>query len=273
MDEYFSRGIYEHDVLPQSSSTLIADSRGLPTAYTYEPFGTTSVAGTTSNPYDFTGREGDLTGLKYYRARYYHLVFQRFITEDPMGLAAGDPNLYAYAKNSPLRYRDPMGWWGVGGVVGGNAEAGLPGFPGAAAQLVYGWGLFGGDCHGIRDEVFASVGAFATPMTIGERLALGAFAGYGGGFFFTNATNVSQIGGAGDTWTLDVSAGPVPIKGSLSLTFSGRGIWTLSATAGWGWGLGHRTPTTTGTLRYRSARTEQIAVDANGTRQLEPQFA
>jgi RHS repeat-associated protein len=183
---------------------------------------------------------------RYYRARYYHPGLQRFISEDPIGLAAADPNLYAYVRNAPLRYRDPMGWWGVGGVVGGNAELGLPVLPGAAAQFTEGWGLFGGGCHGIRDDAFVSAGAFATPMTLGERITLGAYAGFGGGWFFTNATNVSQIGGPGDTWTLDVSAGSLPIKGSLSLSFSGGGIWTLTATGGWGWGAGvSRTPTTT----------------------------
>src|SRR5213593_4691659 len=184
---------------------------------------------------------------RYYRARYYHPGLQRFISEDPIGFEGGDVNVYAYVHNSPVQYRDPSGWWGVGGVVGGNAEVGLPVFPGAAASLLYGWGLFGGGCHGVRDEAFISVGGFATPTTIGEKIALGAYAGYGGGFFFTNATNVAQIGGPGDTWSLDVSAGPVPIKGSLSISFSGGGFWTFTATGGWGLGAGvSRTPTTTG---------------------------
>jgi len=184
---------------------------------------------------------------RYCRARYYHTDLQRFTSEDPIGFEGGDVNVYAYVHNSPVQYRDPSGWWGVGGVVGGNAEVGLPVFPGAAASLLYGWGLFGGGCHGVRDEAFISVGGFATPTTIGEKIALGAYAGYGGGFFFTNATNVAQIGGPGDTWSLDVSAGPVPIKGSLSISFSGGGFWTFTATGGWGLGAGvSRTPTTTG---------------------------
>jgi len=186
------------------------------------------------------------TGVTVGRANY-HPGLQRFISEDPIGFEGGDVNVYAYVHNSPVQYRDPSGWWGVGGVVGGNAEVGLPVFPGAAASLLYGWGLFGGGCHGVRDEAFISVGGFATPTTIGEKIALGAYAGYGGGFFFTNATNVAQIGGPGDTWSLDVSAGPVPIKGSLSISFSGGGFWTFTATGGWGLGAGvSRTPTTTG---------------------------
>jgi hypothetical protein len=34
---------------------------------------------------------------------------QRFISEDPIGFAGGDPNLYAYARNNPATYSDPLG--------------------------------------------------------------------------------------------------------------------------------------------------------------------
>jgi uncharacterized protein RhaS with RHS repeats len=34
---------------------------------------------------------------------------QRFISEDPIGLAAGDTNFYAYVGNSPLNAIDPLG--------------------------------------------------------------------------------------------------------------------------------------------------------------------
>jgi RHS repeat-associated protein len=46
---------------------------------------------------------------RYCRARYYHPGLQRFISEDPVGLAGGDPNLYAYVRNNPLRFFDPLG--------------------------------------------------------------------------------------------------------------------------------------------------------------------
>ncbi len=85
------------------------------TEYTCEPFGKTTVTGQpNANPFQFTGRENDGTGLYYYRARYYHPGLQRFISEDPIGFADG-PNLYAYAINSPLDSVDPLGlevaWW------------------------------------------------------------------------------------------------------------------------------------------------------------------
>jgi len=44
----------------------------LTTTYTGEPFGLREVSGTpNTNPFRFTGRENDGTGLSYYRARYY----------------------------------------------------------------------------------------------------------------------------------------------------------------------------------------------------------
>ena len=46
---------------------------------------------------------------RYCRARYYHPGLQRFISEDPIGFAGGDPNLYAYVGNNPLSFRDPLG--------------------------------------------------------------------------------------------------------------------------------------------------------------------
>jgi RHS repeat-associated protein len=62
-----------------------------------------------ANTLTYTGREDDETGLKYYRARYYHPGLQRFISEDPISFAAGDVNLYGYVFNSPTGLRDPLG--------------------------------------------------------------------------------------------------------------------------------------------------------------------
>lgn len=58
----------------------------------------------------FTGREYDAeTGLYYYRARHYDPGTGRFIQSDPLGLAAGDVNLYAYTWNDPANWTDPSG--------------------------------------------------------------------------------------------------------------------------------------------------------------------
>jgi RHS repeat-associated protein len=88
----------------------LTDSTGtVQTQYTYEPFGKTSTSGSSNgNSSQYTGRENDGTGLYYYRTRYYSPSFQRFISEDPIGLLGGI-NLYAYAGNNPISFTDPLG--------------------------------------------------------------------------------------------------------------------------------------------------------------------
>ena len=88
------------------STVALTDVAGtVQTQYTYEPFGATITTGAASgNPTDYTGRESDRTGLKYYRARYYHPQLQRFISEDPFGPAGGDINAFAYVLNNPLAF-------------------------------------------------------------------------------------------------------------------------------------------------------------------------
>ncbi|MFF3159631.1 polymorphic toxin-type HINT domain-containing protein [Streptomyces sp. NPDC057910] len=79
------------------------------TKYTYDPNGQPTTTGAaSSNPYTFTGRENDGTGLLYYRDRYYDPQTGRFISQDPSGQAGGT-NLYQYALSSPTTYSDPSG--------------------------------------------------------------------------------------------------------------------------------------------------------------------
>jgi RHS repeat-associated protein len=60
--------------------------------------------------FKFTGREYDSeTGLYYYRARYYDPAVGRFLSQDPIGFAGGDSNLYRYVRNQPARLSDPRG--------------------------------------------------------------------------------------------------------------------------------------------------------------------
>lgn len=81
------------------------------TEYKYEPFGGASASGeASSNSLQFTGRENDATtNLFYHRARYYSPIFQRFISEDPLGLVGGDVNLYSYVGNAPTAFVDRLG--------------------------------------------------------------------------------------------------------------------------------------------------------------------
>jgi RHS repeat-associated protein len=74
----------------------------------YDAWGNLEL-GVSEPSYSFTGREWDPeTGLYYYRARYYDPEASRFVSEDPIGLAAGI-NFYVYVENSPTLLVDPSG--------------------------------------------------------------------------------------------------------------------------------------------------------------------
>ncbi|MEE1744116.1 RHS repeat-associated core domain-containing protein, partial [Streptomyces sp. JV184] len=114
LDEFLTRTengatqIYLTDAL--GSVIGLANSDGtIATRYAYDPNGQATTTGTaSSNPYTFTGRENDGTGLLYYRDRYYDPETGRFISQDPIGQAGGT-NLYQYALSSPTTYTDPTG--------------------------------------------------------------------------------------------------------------------------------------------------------------------
>jgi RHS repeat-associated protein len=127
IDEYLTRtgatGTVNFMTDALGSTIALADGAGsILGEYTYEPFGT-EAGPAVDNAFQYTGRENDGTGLYYYRARYYHPQLQRFISEDPIGLAAGDVNFYVYVANKPLGFVDPLGLEvqgtiGVSGMVG-----------------------------------------------------------------------------------------------------------------------------------------------------------
>jgi RHS repeat-associated protein len=177
-DEYFTRtdssGTANFLTDAVGSTVALTNSSGSALAsYVYEPFGNATLAsGSSANPYQYTGRENDGTGLYYYRARYYAPTLGRFISEDPIGFNGGGANLYAYAGNSPTNLRDPSGqnpclilgllgtmvynshviynslagrkvvyysgWSGFGHILAGNAAA-----FGAGCSLGFGFGAFG----------------------------------------------------------------------------------------------------------------------------------
>jgi RHS repeat-associated protein len=114
LDEFFMRtdSAGARSLLPDllGSTVALADNAGtVQTQYTYEPFGNTTFTGASSaSPFQFTGRENDGTGLHYYRARYYSPLYQRFISQDPIGFRGGI-NPYVYAGNDPVMLGDPFG--------------------------------------------------------------------------------------------------------------------------------------------------------------------
>ena len=116
---------------------------------------------TTLHPFGFAGGVWDReTALVRFGARDYDAETGRWTARDPIGLAAGDTNLYAYAGNNPLNLRDPNGLWIVqaagaavgagfnmydtwkaGGSAGDIAIAGAVGaVTGALSTLGAGWG-------------------------------------------------------------------------------------------------------------------------------------
>jgi RHS repeat-associated protein len=99
---------YHVDAL--GSVIALSDENGVVmTTYAYDPFGNVVVSGEASdNPFQYTGRENDGTGLYYYRFRYYSPELQRFISEDPIGFLGG-VNYYSYVGNDPVNWVDPWG--------------------------------------------------------------------------------------------------------------------------------------------------------------------
>jgi RHS repeat-associated protein len=157
IDEFFTRtdavGVRNYLTDALGSSVALADGSGtVQTEYSYDPFGSTTASGASStNSFAFTGREGDGTGLYYYRARYYHPTAQRFIAEDTLGFGAGDTNLYGYTFNDPTNSTDPTGEiapWVAACAIGaaGNAAADYMGgrkFSWKSAGAGCGMGLLG----------------------------------------------------------------------------------------------------------------------------------
>ena len=102
------------------SITALTDTNGsIVQRYEYDSFGNQTITtnGNITQPYTYTAREYDTeTNMYFYRARYYDSKAGRFVTKDPIGFDGGDVNLYAYVKNNPILYIDPMGmacgtWW------------------------------------------------------------------------------------------------------------------------------------------------------------------
>jgi len=114
IDEVFARtdsSGARHFLTDALASTLaLLDPAGaFQTQYTYEPIGKVTVSGPSSgNPFQYTSRENDGTGLYYYRARYYSAEKGRFLSEDPLRFDGGN-NFYVYVLNDPVDFTDPLG--------------------------------------------------------------------------------------------------------------------------------------------------------------------
>lgn len=242
LDEVFTRTdgngplSYLRDAL--GSTQALTDSTGaIQQQYTYDPYGSTSTSGnSTSNSYEFTGRETDATGLYYLRARYYNPTTGRFLSEDPAGFRAGI-NLYAYVYDSPVVFTDPSGKDAIsgaitgaifgalgadnagdalggaiaGGIAGGIAGAFLPPGPltGAAAAAA-------GDLAG--QELGNMLNGESLSNVNGGEIAGSALAGATGGLFGQglNALGASaELEGPALDWGSDIASGNLGLVGGL----------------------------------------------------------
>jgi RHS repeat-associated protein len=117
-----------------TGSNVVTDASGAQVqALDYYPYGSRRIhTGTDVSRREFAGMERDeSTGLDYAMARYYAGGKGRFLSEDPVFLSVGSPDLkqktglelqkylenpqthnsYSYTANNPLKYVDKEGEW------------------------------------------------------------------------------------------------------------------------------------------------------------------
>jgi RHS repeat-associated protein len=119
IDPAQSKTLFYHGDHLGSATVLVDPTGAVVERSTYHPFGEARTQGVAAQAaYRFTGKELDAEiGLFYYGARFYDPVVGRFISPDPLYFEQPekdrmDPqalNLYAYARNNPVRNLDPDG--------------------------------------------------------------------------------------------------------------------------------------------------------------------
>lgn len=162
---------------------MVSDSGLVINRTLYDSRGVTSNA--ISGSYDifgYTGRELDYyTKLQYNRARWLDLSNGRWNSQDPIGLAAGDMNLYRYVHNNPSNATDPSGnvanlvTAAVGAVVGGIVGGIAAGMNGDNVWAGIGGGALIGGAIGLTFGLAAGalgVGISGTTLAVGGAGAL-----------------------------------------------------------------------------------------------------
>ncbi|WP_244953579.1 RHS repeat-associated core domain-containing protein [Xanthomonas axonopodis] len=143
------------------STRVLTDTTGKAVQrYDYDPYGTTTQSSTAyTNPYQYTGRERDQSGLYYYRARYYKPELARFISEDPLQLAAG-VNSYSYVNASPVASNDPTGMMGTTPFTKPSSSS-------QSAGCSRDWSKYWDDYIDFVNEYAIDVGPYAAAMVGG----------------------------------------------------------------------------------------------------------
>jgi RHS repeat-associated protein len=115
--EFIASEFYLHQHLGSTAYTLSRQGVVL-NAFTYKPYGDLErqYGQFSLTHYRYTGQEQDEeTGLSYHHRRYMQTTNGRFLTPDPVFAITErfiDPQRwspYAYARNNPVNYVDPMG--------------------------------------------------------------------------------------------------------------------------------------------------------------------
>ncbi|MGE0669383.1 MAG: RHS repeat-associated core domain-containing protein [Parachlamydiales bacterium] len=89
-------------------AALVSLNGSLSERYHYTSFGEHTTSTQLSNPWRFSSKRHDETGLVYFGRRYYDPVSGRWLNPDPIGYEGGI-NLYAFVRNNPLTHRDLYG--------------------------------------------------------------------------------------------------------------------------------------------------------------------
>ena len=113
---------YVYGVDPLGSVVHLLDS-GLNRAatYVYWPYGEVQSHTGVDTPMQYVGRLGyytSTTNRVYVRARWLRPDLARWMTEDPIGFAGGDWNLYGYVRGTVLSLSDPPGTYPRSRCVG-----------------------------------------------------------------------------------------------------------------------------------------------------------
>ncbi len=109
-----SGGASYYDSDAQGSVAGLSNASGsYENVYRYLPFGGLLTSSESiANPFQYVGLSGVMTvsnGLEFMRARFYAPSEGDFVSPDPLGLAGGQANIYAYTAQNPIDRIDPTG--------------------------------------------------------------------------------------------------------------------------------------------------------------------
>jgi RHS repeat-associated protein len=229
---------YLIDALGSTVALANGDTGNVTTTYSYDAFGNDTINGSDENPFQYTSRENDGTGLHYYRARYYSPTLRRFISEDPIGLAAG-LNFYAYAQNNPINFIDPRGLAGVAIDFGGAYATGWGGPVNSNTPIQQGGGAGTGVYLGATGAPGdGEVGGFTYQSLMnnsGDTPGAAIGAGVNLTFYFTDANKFFPGKMNYKTWNFFGASGTIysdPCSGKTT----GASFGILGKGTGWQWG-------------------------------------